>query len=236
MIIGLLLACVATQAPDTGTPAGSDSGAPPQTTAGWSLGGVQACDQPTATPGWVDDSDRLGVDSIPPETPTTSLSVARQGSDWMVAIVQVPDRVRWWTLEEGTEGAWLFDAAPLRATLVDLDADGRLDLVGWGDQLHVGWAIGTDDERWEQLWHREEVCMGVQEMVIFDADGDGDLDILQGASQGCDDAVGPTLIRQGPAGVLVADPGTPGRALGRGLLHHRAGLGGRRRPRCLPVQ
>ncbi|RME23302.1 MAG: CRTAC1 family protein [Deltaproteobacteria bacterium] len=40
--------------------------------------------------------------------------------------------------------------------------------------------------------------------------GDGDLDVLQGASEGCDPTIGPTLLRQGPPGVLRADPGISG--------------------------
>ncbi len=213
-----LLACAGAPSVGVGADSGvggadegaEDSGQSWTTSPGWTLGTPTACDDPVGFTGWRDASDELGVTALEPATPTTSISVAHVGDSTWIATAAVPDRIQWWSLPDGASTVRTRSEAPLRVSLVDLDADGAMDLLAWGDRMHVAWSLGADDETWEELWGPPDSCIGVQEALTFDADGDGDLDVLLTTSPGCDPEVGPTLFRQEGPRQLVEQPGARG--------------------------
>ena len=165
---------------------------------GWTVGPVEDCDSPTSV-GWTDASDLLSGDGVEVgSTINGPITVGViEGRTWIAALVGDAD-LAWWTLDGELGGTHTYTTSPVRVGLQDIDGDGVLDLWTNGEAVEIAWSFGTAAESWETVTARDAFCLGLQELTVFDADGDGDLDLLYSTGLGCvddDGAARPLLVR-----------------------------------------
>ena len=194
-----LLAFVACCAAAPGCHASPDeTGAlPTRSDPGWTTGAEEPCDAPIGEPRWRDASDILRADGADIGA-TSNGPVALgeiEGRTWVVAL-DGANTIASWTLDGEARGARTLASHPVRLGLQDIDGDGALDLWTDGDTVEVAWSFATADEARETVTPSTQFCIGLQEMTVFDADGDGDRDLLYPTGLGCvaDDGEVPGLL------------------------------------------
>lgn len=153
---------------------------------GWTMGDEEVCRSPVEQAGWSDASETLSVEGIEiGSTVNGPITMGEiEGRTWIVALVGVAT-LAWWTLDGAIVGTHTFTTPPVRVGLQDIDGDGALDLWTNGDAVEVAWSFGTGEEEWDTITPRDDFCLGLQEMTVFDADGDADLDLLFASGLGC---------------------------------------------------
>ncbi len=158
--------------PPTGTTPTVDSGG--TSDAGWTLGTVQACDEPLDEVSWSDRSDLLAPDDRQ-EGPDDLgwLLLEPQGDTWQVFATGPLGVVTERSL--GGSATELFDlGGPGGGTrLADLDGDGAQDLLLIGEDLTVHWSDGSSTLL--DPFARADIY---NDAVIEDLNGDGVRDVV----------------------------------------------------------
>lgn len=167
------------QPPQTDT--GEDSNAveltpPTETDAGWTLGTVQACDNPSVVPTYTDVSANFGYNetTYPVYNIEGAIALQEYNDEWWIWQIGTNEPYGWNQNGEMVE----VDAASVavRLYILDVNEDGEDDLVIIGEFLEIVWSVLTPHQTQELLLDFEP-SRGVRDVGLMDIDGDGDQDL-----------------------------------------------------------
>jgi hypothetical protein len=166
-----------------------------KTTPGWTIGEEEVCVNPLESIHYTDVSDiYVDVTTSVRHVALGSISLIERENQWWVVSPE-PDGHKWWSLDGSVTGQKEIDVLSSRIALHDLDGDGIEDLLRYSTFIEIGWAFGTDQESWQQLWMSEGNC-GFIEIGLADLDGNGFEDLILPNGMECSDAagIGPVII------------------------------------------
>jgi hypothetical protein len=175
----------------------------------WLLSDVQTCDQPIAA-AWEDQSALL------PPNPHDHWDDER---GWVAEVgtrllQTTPDRLLAWVdLETGEQGTDTFSLTFLGMAAGDIDGDGVLELVIFGEGLSIVWAWGTDAQQEEVFVAKGDWPLGraIFDVAVADMDGDGDLDLYCAMNDPSDDMnMQRSAVYWNEGGVIQREPQVSG--------------------------
>ena len=156
------------------------------TTGSWTIGAVELCSNPAASPSWVDASGELWGNRRTDQNgqPAGCLALYPENSKWLVAGTTRDANVKWGYLDDDVQNEVSVDPSSVRLRVEDLDGDGDLDAIALSSSLHIGWSFTKSHAHWTELIPRSWGC-SLRDLAVVDIEGDGDLDLIVPGLGGC---------------------------------------------------
>ena len=143
----------------------------------WSLGGVEACTNPRPDVSYQDVSQDFGFEgqNFMGAAVEGGMALQNYQNEWWLWQVHPQSAVEGHS-ENGQMRRFETDMPFSRLYVLDLDQNGKEELLILGEFLDVVWNLQYEDEYREQLLPLE-LLHGVRDIGLFDIEGDGDLDL-----------------------------------------------------------
>ena len=143
----------------------------------WTLGGVEQCNDPQSEVSYREASEEFGFQGENFLGPAVEGGMAFQyyQDEWWLWQV-VPQQAVEGRTQDGQVIRYETDYPLNRLYILDINQDGKDDLLILGEFLDVVWSVQTEDEYRDVLIPIEHLH-GVRDVGLIDIEGDGDLDL-----------------------------------------------------------